>query len=262
VADKADLTMFRELADLPWANLVLGATPLPALPPESVQRNWCGNSGVALALQSADFYRLLKQSYARHAVKSFAESMILDFGCGWGRLTRLFAKDLPPSQIFGCDPDGNILEWCRDVPGTFRQSETRPRRLPFEKRFDLAFAFSVFTHLGPNTHETALNALHASLQTEGLLIATIRPRAFLEIRAADLATLPVDATDRLLAAYDQGKYVYHPYNLPPVEGEVPYGEAIIPLAHIEQHWTDRFEILEQASSESDPYQISLVMRRK
>jgi SAM-dependent methyltransferase len=262
VADKADLTMFGELADLPWANLVLGATPLPALPPESVQRNWCGNSGVALALQSADFYRLLKQSYARHAVKSFAESMILDFGCGWGRLTRLFAKDLPPSQIFGCDPDGNILEWCRDVPGTFRQSETRPRRLPFEKRFDLAFAFSVFTHLGPNTHETALNALHASLQTEGLLIATIRPRAFLEIRAADLATLPVDATDRLLAAYDQGKYVYHPYNLPPVEGEVPYGEAIIPLAHIEQHWTDRFEILEQASSESDPYQISLVMRRK
>ena len=152
MVDKADLTMFRELADLPWANLMLGATPLPALPPESVQRNWCGNSGVGLARQSADFYRLLKESYARHARKPFAESMILDFGCGWGRITRLFAKDLQPSQIFGCDPDANILEWCRDVPGTFRQSETRPQRLPFEERFDLAFAFSVFTHLGPNTH--------------------------------------------------------------------------------------------------------------
>ena len=104
--------------------------------------------------------------------------------------------------------------------------------------------------------------MHASLETDGLLIATIRPRAFLEIRAADLATLPADAIERLLAAYDEGKYVHHPYNLPAVEGEVPYGEAIIPLAYIEQHWTDRFEILEQANYESDPYQLSLVMRRK
>jgi voltage-gated potassium channel Kch len=254
--------MFRELADLPWANLMLGVTRLPALPPESVQRDWCGNAGVGLARQTADFYRLLKESYARHTRKPFAESMILDFGCGWGRITRLFAKDLQASQIFGCDPDPNILAWCRDLPGTFRQSETRPQRLPFEERFDLVFAFSVFTHLGPNTTESALNALHASLETDGLLIATVRPRAFLEIRAAELATLPADAIERLLAAYDEGKYVHHPYNLPAVEGEVPYGEAIVPLAYIEQHWTGRFEILEQANYESDPYQHTLVMRRK
>jgi SAM-dependent methyltransferase len=262
VVDKADLTIFRELADLPWANLMLGATPLPALPPERLQRDWCGNSGAGLARQSADFYRLLKESYARHARKPFSASTILDFGCGWGRITRLFAKDLQPSQIFGCDSDGNILEWCQDVPGTFRQSETRLRQLPFEERFDLAFAFSVFTHLGPNTQESALNALHTSLETDGLLIATVRPRAVLEIRAADLATLPADAIEGLLADYDSGKYVYHPYNLPAVEGEVPYGEAIIPLAYIERLWTDRFEILERLSYESDPYQLSLVMRRK
>ena len=97
--------------------------------------------------------------------------------------------------------------------------------------------------------------MHTSLETDGLLIATIRPRAFLEIRAADLATLPADAIEGLLADYDSGKYVYHPYNLPAIEGEVPYGEAIIPLAYIEQHWTDRFEILEQAICESDPYQL-------
>jgi len=254
--------MFRELADLPWASLMLGAAPLPALPPENVQCNWCGNSGVALAHQSADFYRLLKESYARHARKPLSASTILDFGCGWGRLTRLFAKDLPPGQIFGCDPDGSILEWCREVPGTFRQSETRLRSLPFEERFDLAFAFSVFTHLGPKTLESALNALHGSLESDGLLIATIRPRAFIEVRAADLATLPADAIEGMLAGYDSGEYIYHPYNLPAVEGEVPYGETVIPAAYIEQNWTDRFEILEQANYPSDPYQLSLVMRRK
>ena len=121
VVDQADLTMFRELADLPWANLMLGATPLPALPPESVQRDWCGNSGAGLARQSADFYRLLKESYARHARKPFAASMILDFGCGWGRITRLFAKDLQPSQIFGCDSDA---EHSRVVPGCSRDVQT------------------------------------------------------------------------------------------------------------------------------------------
>ena len=74
-------------------------------------------------------------------------------------------------------------------------------------------------------------------------------RALWAIRA-----LPNEAIDGLLATYDSGKFVYHPYKLRAVEREVPYGEIIIPLAYIERHWTDRFEIPNEASYESDPYQ--------
>jgi SAM-dependent methyltransferase len=262
VVNKADLTMFRELSDLPWANLMLGAT-LPPLPPEQLQRDWCGNSGIPLAQQSADFYHLVKAVYLTHGRRPLADSRLLDFGCGWARLTRLFGKDLPADRIFGCDSDAQILEWCREVPGTFRQSESRPRRLPFDERFDLAFAFSVFTHLGPGTHNDALSALHRALDAEGVLIVTIRPRGFLEIRGGELARLPEASLQEYLQRYDAGEFVHHPYNLPLAEGEVPYGEALIPLAYIRKHWTDRFEILDEpALYASDPYQQMLVLRKR
>jgi Methyltransferase domain len=263
VSKTADLTVFRELADMPWASLMLGATALPPLPPERLQRDWCGNAGAPLAQQSADFYHLVKACYAKHGRRPLYDAKILDFGCGWGRLTRLFSKDLPADQIFGCDSDAQILEWCRDLPGTFRQSDARPRRLPFDERFDLAFAFSVFTHLGPGTQSDALAALYLSLDDDGVLVVTIRPRGFLEIRGAEFARLPDATLQDLLRRYDAGEFVYHPHNLPPVEGEVPYGEAVIPLAHIHKSWTDRFEILEEpALYASDPYQQTLVLCKR
>jgi hypothetical protein len=258
-----DLTLFRNLPDSTWANLLLGAESLPPYPPEQVQRDWCGNAGLPLALQSGAFYSLVKDIYARHASRPLAESRLLDFGCGWGRLIRLFAKDLPADQIFGCDPDPKILEWCRHLPGIFRVSETRPRALPFDERFDLAFAFSVFTHLGPGTHADALTALHDALAPRGVLILTIRPRTFLENRAAELSQLSDEDLRRELGRYDAGEIVYRPYNLAPVQGEVPYGETVIPLAYARRHWTDRFEIVSDTSVyDADGYQQPVVLRRK
>jgi SAM-dependent methyltransferase len=254
--------MFRELPDVVWANLVLGAVNLPALPPAGLQQDWCGSAGAPLAAQSAEFYGLVKDQYTRHGRRPLREATILDFGCGWGRLTRLFAKDLPAGQIFGCDSDSQILDWCREIPGTFRQSEVRLRALPFDQRFDLIFAFSVFTHLGPRTHESALRVLHGSLAENGLLILTIRPRAFLEVRGLEFARAGTDTVERALRDYDSGEYVYLPYNLPSVDGEVPYGEAVIPVAYIEKHWTDRLEIVDMASSLSDPYQLPVILRRR
>ena len=121
----------------------------------------------------------------------------------------------------------------------------------------------MFTHLGPQTHETALSVLHDYLASDGMMVVTIRPRGFLEARGAELSTLSDTDLQKLLADYDAGELVYHPYNLPPVDGEVPYGEAVIPLAYIHKSWTDRFEILEELPLyASDPYQRPVVMRRR
>jgi hypothetical protein len=258
-----DLTAFEALADAPWADLMLGGVTLPPLPPEGLQRDWCGNAGGPLAQQSAEFYSLVKRVYAQYSRKPLRQSRLLDFGCGWGRLTRLFGKDLPPSQIFGCDSDPQILEWCRHIPGTFRQSETRLRQLPFDEPFDLIFAYSVFTHLGPQTHESALTALRDSLAPDGIMVLTIRPRGFLEIRGGELSTLSNRTIERLLIGYDAGEFAYLPYNLLPVDGEVPYGEAAIPLQYIQKSWSDRLVIIEETPSFlSDPYQRPMVMRRR
>lgn len=257
-----DLTIYRDLPDPVWADLVFAVASMPPMPPEDLQRSWCGNTGAILATHSCQFYQLLKRAVENYGVKPYPQASVLDFGCGWGRLTRLVAKDLPPSQIYGCDPDADILKWCARLPGTFARLDHRPRAIPFEVKFDLAFAYSVFTHLGPRTHEDALNALHASLADGGLLVVTVRPRSFIEQKASELTHLSDESIRQMLQDYDAGSFVYHPQNLPAVDGEVTYGEAVIPLAYVKRHWLDRYELLSVATFPADPFQVPLVLRNR
>jgi hypothetical protein len=95
------------------------------------------------------------------------------------------------------------------------------------------------------------------------MVLTIRPRGFLEIRGGELSTLSNRTIERLLIGYDAGEFAYLPYNLLPVDGEVPYGEAAIPLQYIQKSWSDRLVIIEETPSFlSDPYQRPMVMRRR
>ena len=95
---------------------------------------------------------------------------MLDFGCGWGRLTRFLARDVTPDGICGCDTSEAILEVCREhgVPGRFARTDVRPEQLPFGTRFDLIFSFSVFTHISEDAHESCLRALHAAMRPGAL----------------------------------------------------------------------------------------------
>ena len=127
---------------------------LPDVPDPALQEMWNGASGARLAAQSAAFYTKLIERYARHGTGPLRESRVLDFGCGWGRLTRLLARDVDPGRLYGCDPAEPILDVCRDngVPATLARTDFAPEQLPFSERFDLAFAFSVFTHLSEEAH--------------------------------------------------------------------------------------------------------------
>ena len=253
--------LLQAVPDAAWASFVFSEPALPPMPPAEIQQNWCGNSGVALAVHSAGFYTVVKAAYARYGTGALGDARVLDFGCGWGRLARLFIRDVPPERLCGCDPDDRILEWCQGIPGAFRVSEAKPTTLPFEEPFDLVYAFSVFTHLGPQTHLSALAALHSSMRPGGLLIATIRPESFID--TAEFAFVTGDATrESLHTSYAAGEYLFGGYNLPKVHGEVPYGETVIPRQYIERHWADRFEVLSALPYEVDPYQIPLALRRR
>lgn len=82
-----------------------------------------------------------------------------------GALTRFFARDVEPGNLFGCDPAPAILEVCERsrIPAALARSEFVPDALPFEHRFDLAYAFSVFTHLSESAHDASLRALHRAI---------------------------------------------------------------------------------------------------
>jgi trans-aconitate methyltransferase len=167
------LLLTQEYRAYPHIRALLSSVPVPAL-----QARWNGLSGVPLTHQSAAFYRLLRERYRR----PLDRARVLDFGCSWGRLTRFLARDVPPERLHGCEPVESILDVCREngVPATLAQSEFLSGRLPFDEPFDLAYAFSVFTHLSEAVHERCLAALHDGLKPGAILVATIRPPAYLE----------------------------------------------------------------------------------
>jgi SAM-dependent methyltransferase len=178
---------------------------------------------------------------------------VLDFGCGWGRLTRFLARDVEPSNLYGCDPVEHILDVCREtrVPGTFARSDFVPERLPFDGPFDLAFAFSVFTHLSERAHERSLQALHAALGPGGILVVTIRPPAYL-----GLTPRPGEAL-----------YVFRPHPAEPSHfqydgsGDMHYGETVVTLPYVRERWSPMFELRDVDLLVGDIHQVMITLER-
>jgi trans-aconitate methyltransferase len=183
-----------------------------------------------------------------HLDGGLAEARVLDFGCGWGRLTRLLARDVADDRLYGCDPVQGILDVCvrERVPAHFARNEVRSGRLPFDERFDLAFAFSVFTHLSEPAHEHALDALHAGLRPGGVLVVTVRPDDFLDGEA-------------------QYRFVAHPADAGHLQyqgGEMEYGESVVTLPYVRERWAPRFTLLKASLQLADLQQVVLVLRRE
>jgi SAM-dependent methyltransferase len=241
--------LFRDLDADVWALLLTqqyDAYPniralLPDVPDPSLQELWNGTSGVVLAAQSVAFYRRLCERFAEHSSVPLSSARALDFGCGWGRLTRFLARDVARGRLYGCDPAQQILDACAQcrVPAVLARSEFVPEALPFDEHFDLAFAFSVFTHLSERAHERCLRALHAALGPGALLVVTVRPPAY-----ARLSPLLSDVS--VSAGESHYVFVAHPAeeSHPQYEGgEMTYGEAIVTLPYVRERWTPLFDVV-------------------
>jgi SAM-dependent methyltransferase len=263
------LEWFRDIDDGLWT-VLLGKEyslyphlrrALPDLPPSDLQETWNGRSGMELARQSAEFYGKLKLLQARHGVVGLPDAKVLDFGCGWGRLLRFLARDVAADALFGCDPYPGILSVCEQtrVPGRLAEIAYVSDALPFEDRFDLIYAFSVFTHLSEKVHLACLRAIHAGLTEEGLLVATIRPPAYLEHRMHPL--LPRALAARKLKR-DKPAYVFAAHDAQPSGDEITYGETVVNLAYVRERWGELFELVEVSMLLEDIYQIVLTLRRR
>jgi len=270
------LPQFRELDDDLWAVLLTRSYVrypairdlLPALPDPELQLRWNGAAGLELLTQGKVFYRRARAGLARHGRPDLDETAVLDFGCGWGRLTRFFIRDVGARSLCGCDPVPYILDICREsgIPAAFAVCEARPERLPFERSFDLVLAFSVFTHLSEPAHEACLRAIHAALAPGGIFVTTIRSPAYLighELGRPLLEQLDDDP----LRAFEGPRYLFSAHPAEPGHpqyrgGAMDYGETVISLPYVRERWSELFELLDVALITEDMHQVALTLRRR
>lgn len=245
---------------------VLGALPkdkwpnltklLPAMSPESVQKEWTGSAGDTLLRQSTSFMNFVVSTFTEVTGHPIRGKNVLDFGCGWGRLLRLLSFFNDPEFNHGCDAWPVSLGHCQSanidrVAGTIKKSDEVPTELPFgDTKFDLVYAFSIFTHLSQSCATACMAAIRKSITPEGVAIISVRPLEFWDFHQR----LPADVRQDLHAAHLAGDVAFYPAG-----NSKNYGDTSIPLNLLPTLFPG-WEIVRSGTTMIDPYQVFVVLR--
>jgi SAM-dependent methyltransferase len=253
-------TNFHDLSVDDWYNVVyssvtepvIDGVEMPRFPHGSVQRGYVGQQDVA-ALHTACNFHSYTTKWAEalgHPLKP--ESKVLDFGCGWGRVQRIFWHEVDAQNLHGVDVDFSAVAVCRNlgVPGTFQTIDPLGK-LPFaDQTFDLIYGVSVFTHLSLKSADHWMAELNRVMRPGGVLAITVESREFIE-RIPAMAAQPnnlraelcarfVDQVPQLLADYDAGKFVFMPNGTGDVRASEFYGDAVIGEGFFRERWGSHF----------------------
>jgi SAM-dependent methyltransferase len=247
---------------------------LPALPPEYFQMavaSLTGDETLRSAFAIYRFFRTLIEQFHKPVADCEA---ILDFGCGWGRITRFFLKDIEAEKLWGVDQWKELVELGNQTRTGchFLHVNQNPPAPLSNEMFDVVFAYSVFSHIDENEHKRWLAEFKRILKPDGLLILTTWQREhipFLEQIGGQQVTAWDDhynsavarhfpGTQKALADYDAGKYFHIDLGYPTYP---TYGETCIPKKYVYAEWTKLFEVLDYIDDRSACEQDVIVCRR-
>jgi SAM-dependent methyltransferase len=231
---------------------------LPSMPADDTQRKWVGDSGRSLMVRSCNLARLFDLISMRLTGKSLSGKRILDYGCGWGRLTRLMNFYSPAERVIGLDPMQSSLEHCMEngLKNPLELIDTRPETLPLELcSIDFAFSFSVFTHTPKEVTEKVFETLHQYMSPNSVFVATIRTIEWVSVRDG---VWTEELTDSMRQDYNIGEYGFVPVNSGDSLSTMDYGDTIMTpqflMGLAEKHgWRGR--LVERDLSE--PFQIAV-----
>ena len=110
-----------------------------------------------------------------------AARVVLDWGCGCGRITRHLARHTD-ATILGRDPDPVTVGWAaRNLPGDFARSGYQPPLDLADASVDVVVSLSVFTHLSRGGQLAWLEELARVVRPGGLLLLTFMDEVHHEV---------------------------------------------------------------------------------
>ncbi len=104
---------------------------------------------------------------------------VLDFGSGWGRLTRALRHHLPRERIWACDIYPDAIAWQAETFGVNGLVSTSdPDRFALPLSYSVVFAGSVFSHLPDSLFQRWLKRLYEITGPRGLLAFSVHDAAY------------------------------------------------------------------------------------
>lgn len=222
-----------------WASPLAGypklAQLLPPMSPVEVQRKWTGATEERLLIQSLDFVRSVSENFTAITGQSLQGRAILDYGCGYARFLRLFSYYT--ANLWGVDAWESSLEESRRAgfADRVKKIDAKPAGLPFDRPFDLVFAFSIFTHLRGDTAAGALAAMAGSVRPGGVACITIRPEEYWPQRFENMKGHSAKDADPYLAAHRSRGYAFRPHAGRAEDPDATYGDSSMSLGWLEQN---------------------------
>jgi SAM-dependent methyltransferase len=247
---------------------------LPGVPDPAAQLRLTVLSGRAALERAYAIYLLYKQLFIEHAGPFDESTVVLDFGCGWGRTIRFFLREVEPANLWGIDPSPHAIRACRDTNTWchFQRSTPFPPSQFEPATFDLIYCWSVFSHLSEDCHLGWLAEFRKVLKPGGLLIASTLARHFIQscadARNADLSAmdsvsafkqrirLAFEDTAQAEADYDSGKFVFSSEG----SSRPHFGQACISELYVRARWTKHLDFVEYRDDRS--YQQNVIVMRK
>lgn len=224
---------------------------LPTLPSDEVQIGFTGLCGHFNLRQAFNFYRYVCSVCQ---IDDMSAPRILDFGGGWGRISRFFLRDTKPECIFIAETREFAIECLRATGDRCHviHNQPRPPILELTGLFDLVYAYSVFSHLSEEYLHAWINYLLGVLRPGGSLVFTTRGQSFIDHlehlhsktnkpheilqeyvrRLREELPLPEEIRRRYL----NGEFQFYPIG---GAGECTadfFGETFIPKRYIEQNF--------------------------
>ena len=238
------------IKDQEWIDFLAGERNIPglvapAMPDPSLQRSFVGSSGREALSEASEFCLRLVKTAGSLGKPVNASSLVLDFGCGWGRLYRVMLRWCNPQNLVGVDIDEKCIEICRNAMpyGKFVKSGIEPP-LPFEPAsFEIVYAYSVFSHLAQNASHRTLLELARVLKRGGLAVFTTLKRAHLDTWQTQMnGNSPYYRSHLARAGFhydkwqeraDRGDFLYVPTGGGDMRDDSFYGEAVMTRRHLE-----------------------------
>lgn len=105
------------------------------------------------------------------ALSKLTNPVVLDWGCGTGRVIRHIQSFKPSAICYGADIDCETLDWCRKNIDHVYFDCIHHQSLPYPSSyFDLVYGISVLTHIEKNEYLTWLKELNRILTPSGKAI--------------------------------------------------------------------------------------------